>query len=252
MRPGVTTSWPQRRGRAAERACPPRSAPTCDVGPVDLIGHRLPGRVEREVVLQPVDHRARRGPGGRVELGDEGVVEFAVMKSGYSSERKRKSKDTQLAPAGTLNGIRSMLTSSARVAAVRAASRRRAAVVELSLPVGLIGLRRVTGREHRVGPTVGREGRHRRVADARGVALGRDRRQRAPRLTCRRPHRPGQRRRVAVGVIAAARRPPPLPACRPRQQRKRHALHLPLIPRPSTPTQIPDPSNDRRPRQLAT
>ena len=36
-----------------------------------------------------------------------------LMKSGYSSERKRKSKDRQLAPAGTLIGIASTVTSRA-------------------------------------------------------------------------------------------------------------------------------------------
>jgi hypothetical protein len=36
-----------------------------------------------------------------------------LMKSGYSSDRKRKSKDRQLAPAGTLMGIASTVTSRA-------------------------------------------------------------------------------------------------------------------------------------------
>ena len=133
--------------------------------------------VEREVVLEAADRRTADET--QVEESSSAMnasLNCESTKSGYSSDRKRKSKDRQLAPAGHVDRDREHGDVARRVAAAgRGRLARRHPRWRRPRLVGLVGERGVAGREHGVGRAVGWERSDRAVADAGGIAAGRDR-----------------------------------------------------------------------------
>ena len=204
----------QRGGRAVRRA---RRLGGRHRGEARRLDRHRPAAGERGEVVGRRDGGARRRPRRVVDLGDEGVVEGAVeprrvlLRQEAEVERQQPATGRRRRVEGDLTAS---LTSNVAVALVPRSVARRAVVDarERSRLVGLIRLRRVTGREHeerrcrRAGTAPGRSARR---PVPTGLPLGGTRRAtaRAPsdpaRARTDEPPRRGASRASRVGVIVA-------------------------------------------------